>query len=94
MWFMAWLDDCRARRLRIRADAASLIAQDEITAYYEAQRLAARSRAEHNRDAFMHWCKVAAEVARQSPIAEMDQTRVAAVVARELARKQQMPRKT
>jgi hypothetical protein len=46
--------------------------EDEPQAYYAAQRLAARSRARGDVAAFTHWAKVAAEVARVSPIAEMD----------------------
>jgi hypothetical protein len=36
-------------------------------AYYEAQRRAARARASHDGVDFLHWAKVAAEVARISP---------------------------
>lgn len=62
-----WVDRHRAIRRRWQRDARSLIAQDERGAYYAAQRLAARSRALGERREFIHWAKVAAEVARLSP---------------------------
>lgn len=49
-----------------------MIVQHGRHAYYEAQRLAARSRAQHATSEFWHWAKVASEVARLSPGAEMD----------------------
>ena len=56
------------------------------TAYYQAQRLAARARAEGPGGAFVHWSKVAAEVTRISPRAEMDLSTVQAIVDEGLRR--------
>lgn len=53
-------------------------------AYYEAQRLAARSRARGNSAEFWHWAKVASEVARLSPIAKMDMKVVQAIADEEM----------
>ena len=62
----------RAIRRLWQQDARELISRDERSAYYTAQRLAARARAEGDRASLVHWVKVAAEVARASPVAEMD----------------------
>lgn len=69
-----WLDHRQAIRRRWQADARSLIADDEPGAYYVAQRRAARSRIQGDHAGFWHWAKVASEVARLSPTAEMDRT--------------------
>lgn len=53
-------------------------------AYYEAQRLAARSRAQANRSGFCHWAKVASEVARLSPVVQMDMKVVQAIADEEM----------
>lgn len=53
-------------------------------AYYEAQRQAARSRAQGDGSGFWHWAKVASEVARLSPVAEMDMKIVQAIVDEEM----------
>lgn len=79
-----WLEHRRASRRRWQADARGLIQQDEPSAYYLAQRRAARSRAARDRAEFIHWAKVAAEVARISSVAEMDQSVVEAIVEEEL----------
>ena len=76
-----WIERRRTIRLRWQADARVLIAADEVNAYYEAQRRAARARIDGDRAAFYHWAKVAAEVARIAPRAEMDIELVQAVVA-------------
>jgi len=68
-----------------REDAQALIEQDEPNAYYTAQRLAARCRARGDKDSFFHWAKVAAEVARLSPLTEMNYAVVEAIVAEELS---------
>lgn len=60
--------------------------EDEHGAYYEAHRLAARARAEGRGSEFAHWAKVAAEVARISPRAEMDLATVQSIVDEELRR--------
>ena len=67
-----WIERRRAIRRLWQQDARELISRDERSAYYTAQRLAARARAEGDRASLVHWVKVAAEVARASPVAEMD----------------------
>jgi hypothetical protein len=62
------------------AGARALVARDERAAYYEAQRLIARSRARGDAGEAFHWAKVAAEIARIAPGAEMDIDVVRAVV--------------
>lgn len=81
-----WLARRRAIRARWQADARQLIRHDERGAFYEAQRRAARARADGDRGEFWHWAKVASEVARLSPIAEMDQATIEAVVDAEMRR--------
>lgn len=78
----------KRRRLRVlwKSDAELLLRRDERNAYYNAQRLAARSSALKDTDGFFHWSKVAAEVARRSSIAEMDLAVVEAIVNEELSR--------
>ncbi|MBE0705397.1 MAG: hypothetical protein IH582_19945 [Afipia sp.] len=80
---LAWVERRRAIRRRWREDARHLVRLHGPTAYYEAQRLAARSRAIDDGQ-FLHWAKVAAEVARIEPSAEMDIDVVKAIVDREL----------
>lgn len=82
--FRRWVDDRHEIRRRWQRDARVLLIQDERGAYYAAQRLAARSRATGDGGAFLHWTKVAAEVARLSPNAEMDLATVQAIVDAEL----------
>jgi hypothetical protein len=79
-----WIERCRAIRRLWQQDARELISRDERSAYYTAQRLAARARAEGDRANFVHWVKVAAEVARASSVAEMDLSVVDSIVAEEL----------
>ena len=82
-----WIERRRAIRRRWQADARALVATDEANAYYEAQRRAARARVRGDRAEFYHWAKVAAEVARIAPWAQMDieivRTAVAAVEHRD-----------
>lgn len=73
----------------MQTDARVLIRQDERKAYYTAQRLAARSRADGNRAEFWHWARVASEVARVSPVAEMDLEIVKAIADEEQNRVRQ-----
>lgn len=80
-----WIEKRRSIRRLWQADAKELIRIDERQAYYAAQRLAARARAEGDRHSFAHWAKVAAEVARLSPVAEMDYAVMEAIVAEEMA---------
>ena len=79
-----WIDKRREIRKRWQEDARTLIEHHERHAYYEAQRLAARSRAQGNRSEFWHWAKVASEVARLSPAAEMDMKIVQAIADKEM----------
>lgn len=81
-----WLEKRSAIRRRWRRDAQVLILLDKRTAYYEAQRRAARSRVYGDVREFAHWAKVAAEIARTAPEAEMDIDVVRAVVDDELER--------
>lgn len=67
-----WIERRRSIRRRWQADARALVVTDAANAYYEAQRLAARARVGGDRAEFYHWAKVAAEVARIAPLAEMD----------------------
>lgn len=78
-----WVEQRRAIRRRWQADARALVIADEVNAYYEAQRRAARARVRGDRAEFFHWAKVAAEVARLSPRAEMDVDVVRAIAAGE-----------
>lgn len=77
---MRWAERRRTMRRRWQADARAVVAADEVNAYYEAQRRAARARLRDDRAEFYHWAKVAAEVARIAPLAEMDIDVVRAVV--------------
>jgi len=77
---MRWAERRRTIRRRWQADARALVADGEANAYYEAQRRAARARHWDDRAEFYHWVKVAAEVARIAPLAEMDIEVVRAVV--------------
>lgn len=67
-----WIEHRRAIRRRWQEDARRLAATDPINAYYEAQRRAARSRAQGHTNEYWHWAKVASEAARIEPRAEMD----------------------
>jgi hypothetical protein len=82
-----WLRRRQEIRRRWQADARVLVEQDEVGAYYEAQRRAARARTSGQAGEFLHWAKVAAEVARISPRAEMDFATVQAVVDAETRRR-------
>ncbi len=79
-----WLDRRREIRRRWQSDARMLAADQPRTAYYEAQRRAAYARTQQDRQMFWHWSKVAAEVARICPTAEMDLETLKGVVDREL----------
>jgi hypothetical protein len=78
-----WIEERRRIRRRWQKDAREMIEIHDRRAYYEAQRLAARNRAQGNRSAFWHWAKVASEIARLSPVAEMDMTIVQAIADEE-----------
>lgn len=81
-----WMEARSQVRRRWRADARRLVQRDEASAYYEAQRLAAQARASGQAGEFFHWAKVAAEVARISPRAQMDLAVVQAIVDDEMRR--------
>ncbi|MDQ8700600.1 hypothetical protein [Hyphomicrobium sp. LHD-15] len=89
-----WLDRRRQLRALWKADARILLRANERTAYYEAQRLVARSRARGDNHGFWHWAKVAAEIARLSDNVEMDLATLKAIAAEELngARKTEFER--
>ena len=78
-----WIERRRAKRQLVDEDARDLIRRDERNAYYDAQRLAAHSRFRGDGMGFWHWAAVAAEVARLSPMAEMDMRTVQAIVDEE-----------
>ncbi|WP_119258576.1 hypothetical protein [Shinella zoogloeoides] len=67
-----WIEHRREIRRRWQEDARQLAAVDPVNAYYEAQRRAARSRTRGNAGDYWHWTKVASEVARIEPRADMD----------------------
>lgn len=80
-----WIEHRRAVRRRSQEDAMRLAGADPINAYYEAQRRAARSRAQGNAGEYWHWAKVASEVARIEPRAAMDFEVVKAIADQESA---------
>jgi len=80
-----WIEHRRAVRRRWQEDARRLAGADPINAYYEAQRRVARSRAQGNAGEYWHWAKVASEVARIEPRAEMDFEVVKAIADQESA---------
>ncbi|MBN8957999.1 MAG: hypothetical protein J0H17_15720 [Rhizobiales bacterium] len=82
--FYRWLNRRREIRRRWQTDARLLVAHDAPGAYYEAQRRAARSRAEGASGGFLQWAKTAAEIARIAPNAEMDITVVKKIADEEL----------
>ena len=82
-----WIERRRTIPRPWQADPCARVAADEVNAYYEAQRRAARARVRSDRAEFYHWAKVAAEVARIAPLAEMDIDIVRAVVRDEERRR-------
>ncbi len=80
-----WIEHWRTIRRRWQGDARRLAASDPVNAYYEAQRRAARSRAQGNTAEYWHWAKVASEVARIEPRAAMDFEVVKAIADQETA---------
>lgn len=88
-WIKRYLEKRRQVRDQVRADARALALVDPVNAYYDAQRMAARCRHAGERNDFLHWSNVAAEVARIEPRAEMDFTKVRAIDDREEARHRQ-----
>lgn len=80
-----WIEHRRAVRRRWQEDARRLAGAGPINAYYEAQRRAARSRAQGNAGEYWHWAKVASEVARIEPRAAMDFEVVKAIAHQESA---------
>lgn len=82
-----WIGYRRAIRRRWKEDAKRLAASDPVGAYYEAQRRAQRNRAQGHSAEYWHWAKVASEVARIEPRAEMDFEVVKAIADEEVARR-------
>ena len=78
-----WIERRRAIRRRWQVDARALVATDEVNANYEAQRRATRARRRGDRAEFYHWAKVAAQVARLTPLARMDIETLRAIVVEE-----------
>jgi len=66
-----WIERRGKIRRRWQAEARALVAADEVDAYYEAQRRATRARRRGDRAEFYHWAKVAAEVARTTPLVQI-----------------------
>ena len=85
-WLFDWLVRRRERRLLRQSDARQLIAENEPGAFYEAHRRATRLRMSGDAAGFRHWICVAAEVAKLSPVAEMDVSALKKVVDREYDR--------
>lgn len=77
-----WIERRRQLRRLFQDGARELIERDSATAYYDAQRAAARARFSGDGRAFLHWAKVAAEVARISN-APMDYEIVKSIVDEE-----------
>ena len=68
------------------------ISRSSITdAKHTTRRSAARARADHDRDGFWHWAKVAAEIARLSPDVDMDMKTVEAIAVKERHRRRDRP---
>ena len=61
-----WFERRRALTGLCKEDARKLLQRNPVTAYYDAQRLAARARVSGDAQSFMHWSRVATEVARTS----------------------------
>lgn len=61
-----WIERRRAFQQLCRKDARHLLTINPATAYYDAQRIAARARFSGDATAFFHWARVAAEIARVS----------------------------
>jgi hypothetical protein len=79
-----WIEKRRQIRQRWQQDARAMIERHGRDAYYEAQRLAARSRVQRDKSGFWHWAKVASEVGRLSPAAEMDMKIVQTIADEEM----------
>jgi len=75
-----FLERWRASRARWKADARRLIAIDKVTAFHAAQVEIMRARKAGDRAEAWHWAKVAAEVARICPEADLDADRCRAAI--------------
>lgn len=80
--FSEWIERRRELRRLCRDEARQLVERDPVNAYYDAQRAAARARFSGDGQAFLHWARVAAEVARISQ-APMNFETVQAIVDEE-----------
>jgi hypothetical protein len=63
---MRWVQRRRILTRLCREDARRLLTSNPTSAYYDAQRLAARARFTGDPDGFSHWARVAAEISRIS----------------------------
>ncbi len=88
------LEKRRQDRDRCRAEAIKFALADPENAYYNAQRLAARCRCAGQAEEYVHWSRVAAEIARIEPRAEMNFAKVKAINDREEARQRQSKAQT
>jgi hypothetical protein len=86
-WLKTWTRHRREIRHRWQSDALMLAAEQSRTSYYEAHRRAAAARAHGDSDEFWHWTKVAAEIARINPTAEMDTETLRRVVDHEMGKR-------
>jgi len=84
----SWIERRRKIRRLFQDGARDLIVRNPATAYYDAQRAAARARFAGDGQAFLYWAKVAAEVARISN-APMDYEIVKKIVDEEERRAMQ-----
>lgn len=82
-----WIVRRAARRQACMADARRLIMEDERQAYYAAHRCAACARADGDAAQFMQWTKMAKEVAKQLPLAEMDRDTLQRIIDDALSRR-------
>lgn len=89
-WIKKHLEKDRQIQDRCKADAQKLASADPLNSYYNAQRSAARCRYAGEADEFMHWSRVAAEIARIERRAAMDFKTVQAINDREEARQRQI----
>lgn len=86
-----WVGRRRALSRLRQQDARELLACNPETAFYDAQRIAARARFTGDRSSFFHWAAVASEVARISDN-PMDIKVVQAIVDEEERRASFRPR--
>jgi hypothetical protein len=93
-WIRMHLEKRRQYRDRCKVEAHKLVSADPVNSYYNAQRMAARCRCAGQADEYVHWSKIAAEIARIEPRAEMSFAKVKAINDREDARQRQSKAQT